>query len=313
MRSFFLIFIASFFLQIRGYSQQPLTRNTSEEIDKYFQDAINGRSYYITKQVLENIDSKTFLKSVKPYLSSQNSNVRYSAINIITRKALLIKSSTERYEYVLLLIQACKDKDSGNCGAAANALMQFTKDDFAPRLKDSLYAVLKYSPYHVDKFIKLAGFAEIEQSKDFLKENFLNNPSASKRNQWAAHLALARMGDSTSLNYCLNILKSEDLNDRVVDYLFPDLIYTRQHEAIDYMLHEILSDEKKCSSPNPDSDEKILCAYRIIELVAPVIENFPIPVNNYGEPEIDDYDKTLEVVREWIRTQPSYNVSRSKF
>jgi hypothetical protein len=80
---------------------------------------------------------------------------------------------------------------------------------------------------------------------------------------------------------------------------------------MDFMLREILSDEKRCRSSNPDKEEEIICAFKIIEMVAPVIENFPVKITSYGEADIDDFDHTLNSVREWIMLNKKYTIIRN--
>ena len=293
-----------------GQEQKEWTVKTAKnEIELYFNEAAKGKGYYLSGEALKVIDSKKFLKITNPYLESDNRKVRYSAIKLLKRKGIYLATPEERYPFVILLIEACKDKDSGNSGAASLALTQFNRNDFSEEACDSLLNLLKTSPYYLERIIQLVGFIDPGGAKEYLRETFLNNPSINKKKQWAAHLALARMGESTSMHFCLGQIKTEPVNDNVVYYLFPDLLYTRQEAAIQFMLDEILTDEKKCFSSNPDSEAKIICAYRIMELIAPVISNFPLQVTGYGELEIDDYDLALKTVRDWINSKPELQIN----
>jgi hypothetical protein len=211
----------------------------------------------------------------------------------------------------MFLIQACKDRDGGNSGAASKALTQFRKEDFSNAAKDSLFFLLKTQPYYIERVIRLTGFAGVEGSKKYLEETYIYPASARKKTEWAARLALARMGDSTSLAYCLEKVKSEPVNDKVVYYLFPDLVYTRQEAGIRYMLGAIQSDAKNCTSSNPYSEENIICAFRIMELIAPVILNFPLHASDDGELEIEDFDEALKTVREWIKSDPGLQLNKN--
>ena len=80
------------------------------------------------------------------------------------------------------------------------------------------------------------------------------------------------------------------------------------------LLRRIAFQHKKlCQSPNPDLSEKIPCAYRIIELLAPVIENFPIKVDPAIGLESDNYPKTLQTVRNWFKNNNNYKIKKDKY
>jgi hypothetical protein len=65
----------------------------------------------------------------------------------------------------------------------------------------------------------------------------------------------------------------------------------------------IQSNEQNCLSANADNEESILCGYRVLEYIAPVMIDFPLPVDEFGELEIDDYEAGLTEVREWLVEQ----------
>jgi len=58
-----------------------------------------------------------------------------------------------------------------------------------------------------------------------------------------------------------------------------------------------------CLSANADSEENILCGYRVLEYIAPVMINFPLPIDEFSELEIDDYEAGLSEVRQWMADQ----------
>jgi hypothetical protein len=93
--------------------------------------------------------------------------------------------------------------------------------------------------------------------------------------------------------------------------LVPDMIYTRQKSMFDYLFRIIESNEKTCSSPNPDSSTKILCAYNVIGQIAPFIQKFPVEVRASGDLKSNDYEKTLLDVRNWIKENKAKYVIKS--
>lgn len=293
------------------FSQKSL--NSSSEIDKYFNEALKNKSYYLNSKVLNDITTDKLLKTAIPFLAHKESFVRYKAIDLIKRKGLSENSLRQRQRIVSILVEACKERDSGNSGFASKALTLFALDDFTESAKDSLSALLLIKPYHFETIIKLTGFTQSQHALDALKTLGKEETKLSKKEEWAVSLALARMGNEQSIEYCMGKARSIAVNDNAVYNLFPDLIYIHQKESIDYLLQEIQSDEKKCHSSNPDKEESIICAFKIMELVAPVIIDFPLKVTSYGELEIDDYDEASIKVREWIKSNRSYTINYNTY
>ena len=136
-------------------------------------------------------------------------------------------------------------------------------------------------------------------------------PSLSARDQWAAQLALARLGDPEALATVLTRVKQEPVNDDVVYELLPDLVYTRQKAALDYLVTIIQSDEKNCQSADPEAEQSILCGYRVLELLPPVIQNFPLTVDESGDLAVSDYPSALQQAREWLKENDDYQIVHS--
>ena len=135
-------------------------------------------------------------------------------------------------------------------------------------------------------------------------------PRLSAPDRWAAQLALARLGDREALATVLARAKRYPVNDDVVYELLPDLVYTRQKEAIDYLVSIVHSDEKNCQSADPEAEQSILCGYRVLELLAPVIRDFPLALDESGDLAVSDYPKALADARSWLKKHADYEVVR---
>jgi hypothetical protein len=275
---------------------------------EYFENARNGVSSSISATDLNAIPFQQLIDGILPFLHDTVQIVRYKAIDLLKRAGELSSVSDERKTIVALLTMACKDPDGGNSGIASKALLLFNREDFTPAVSDSFAALLRQRQYHFDRIIRIAGFLQLEEDLSWLK---ITDSTLTKKERWALELALARTGNKESLTYCLNKITSVPVNDNTVNYLFPDLAYIRQTETMQYMLHEILSDEKKCKSSNPDKEEEIICAFRIMQIVAPLIQDFPVTLTDYGELEIENYDLTLLSVREWINKMNFFTTIRN--
>lgn len=121
------------------------------------------------------------------------------------------------------------------------------------------------------------------------------------------------MGDQEAIDYLLRKLQSAPINDNFIYDFAPDLVYTRQPEIFDFLERIIQSDEQNCLPADPDASGKILCGYRVMEYIAPVIENYPLPTDEFGELEVDDYKTALQQVRVWFTQNEGYVIKRDDF
>ena len=57
-----------------------------------------------------------------------------------------------------------------------------------------------------------------------------------------------------------------------------------------------------------------MCAYRVMEYLAPIIKDFPLEVDRDNELNIDDYEKGLLVCRSWFKQHINdYEINNSKY
>jgi hypothetical protein len=229
----------------------------------------------------------------------------YIAVLLLFVGSAITHSQTKQKE-VFRLVQGLSDDDSGIIGQRADELKSFAVADFDAASQAEIVRLLTKPNYpHYDDIVLLAGYIGVGKTE--LMQHYLN-PDLPIRKKWNIALALSRMGEKAPLDYCLSKIKKAPVNSYAVNYLFTDLIYTRQKAAIDYCVEWLNSDEKLCQSPNPDYSESIPCAYAILELLAPVIEGFPVLVDPSIGLETDDYEKTLQDVRDWFKAHPDYQI-----
>ncbi|WKK85775.1 hypothetical protein QYS48_01405 [Marivirga arenosa] len=91
------------------------------------------------------------------------------------------------------------------------------------------------------------------------------------------------------------------------------LAYTRNKEAFDFLVKEIQNDATNCSAANPSSNKKISCAYRIMEAVAPAIQNFPIPTDDFGSLMVENYETALTELRAWFNENSNYQIIQDTY
>jgi hypothetical protein len=191
-------------------------------------------------------------------------------------------------------------------------LTEFKKTDFTKSNKDSLHNLLKRRSAHIDVVIKLIGFLEMQEVSNELY-GLSQDVSMGRKERWTAMLALARMGDERAADDVINRVKRMPVTDDVVYEIFPDLVYTRSPQAIAYLVEALNSDVKNCESANGEREEKIPCAYRVMEMLAPVVEHYPLKLSESGDVESSDYPAALQTVRDWFKVNKQYKILKDKY
>jgi hypothetical protein len=184
-------------------------------------------------------------------------------------------------------------------------LAQFGLADFTPEARQTIAGQLTQQPAHLSRLLKLVGTLNMTDQAPAIR-NLL--PNLSTRDRWTAQLTLARLGDSEALATVLDRIKRYPINDDLVYEGLPDLVYTRQKAALDYLVSIVQSDEKNCLSANPEAEEDMHCGYRVLELLAPVIRNFPLTVDESGDLVTKNYPEALLQARQWLNQHPNYQI-----
>ncbi len=276
--------------------QTSLQATLSDYMQKVRSETVSPtvpRSLYETDQPGE------LLNALETYYNDSLKDVRRKAYYITYRVGLEQKQITQ--QSITQLIDGLQDKNSGIVGALLEYLKEFRASDYPGEARKRIATLLKQGIPHYKKMIKIAGFLNLEEQKDFLKSLLANQEYSSNTEQWVINLALARMGDENAIQFCLSTAKNMPVNDDFIYEIAPDLVYTRQKEIIDYLITLLMSEEKKCYSANPESPAKISCGYRIMEYLAPVIKDFPLQTDPAGEIVTDNYKRALESSRDWFK------------
>jgi hypothetical protein len=277
----------------------------------YFAEIRTGKLAAVPRQLSLPENTKTVLRALPVYLADTVAKVRATAYSIAHLAGINSTQPALRQEAVARLTEACKDHNSGNVGNALGYLTSFKKEDFTAAAKDTLATLFKRKIAHYNKLIKLTGFLELKQLQSDLRA-FSRQGSASKKDRWDAMLALARMGDTYAMDDIMKRVQRLPVTDEVVYDIFPDLVYTRQRPAIDYLLVALNSDEKNCSPASADHNEKIPCAYRVMEMLAPAIESYPLERDESGDVKAKDYTAALQTIREWFKVNKNFKIRTDK-
>lgn len=247
---------------------------------------------------------------LRPYLQDSLLHVRQKAYSFLYRKGRLVAES-EKHPYIILLLKGCEDPNGSIVGQNLIWLQSFSKNDFPAEAKELINALLRNSQVpHRKRLIMLAGY--VNAGKEWMKRQSLQ-PDLSPNDRWFLNLALARLGDEAGIEFCLGALQPLELNNNLVEFGLPDIIYTRQKKLLNICIDYLNSDEPACLSADPDNETPLLCGYRILEMIAPVIIDFPVKVSAIGGLETTDYRQALLTARQWFREHPDYQVQTDEF
>ena len=277
----------------------------------YFAEIREAKNPSIPAQVLLPENAKGVLAALPVYQYDTLVMVRSKVYTMLQQVGGGVKQSTLRQTAVSHLVQGCKDKDSGNAGLSLDYLTTFRKDDFSPASKDSIRNLVSKKTAHFDQVLKLAGFLELTDLKETIRPYTQAGNAQSIR--WAALVSLSRMNDVSAINEVMKRVRKLPMNDDVVYKIFPDLVYTRNAEAIRYMVEAMQSDDKNCLSADAEREEPIPCGYRIMEQLAPVIEGYPLELDESGDIKTKDYTAALKKAREWFIKHKDYRILRDRF
>lgn len=268
-------------------------------VEKLFSDIKDNQTIILQNYNIQDNNVDNLVHTFNHYLPELDSRKRYISYFYLQRLAQNFHITSQLKVIEFFVATALKDSDIGNRDAVIELLYIFPVESFSNIARSTLASYIVSNEQPAIQLARLGGWIGLQQIETTLV-NRLNENNFSMDEQWRYHLILGRLGNMESVKRCVSMFQSAGMNDQVVFSLVPELIYLNQREAIDYLLVKILDDTPECSSPNPDSNARITCAYRLMEAVAPVIVNFPLEVDASGDLLVDDYDEALLTVRNWI-------------
>jgi hypothetical protein len=280
---------------------------SAQEIDEYICNyKISGRSdIKLEKTLITNYSYRELSNELTPYFNDSIVTVRQKSYYIIYKKGITSDTQTQK-DAVIKILSGCNDKNGGLVGQLLSILHEFPNESFDEEAKNKIELLLQQKRiFHFKKLVLLAG--KVGSGQEIMQKMFLN-PEISQEKKWALSLALARQGSHKHMDYCMETIKNISINSEFISFVIPDLIYTRNRHAIDFCVEIIFSDKKDCYSANPDKPEYILCAYRVMELIAPVIIGFPFETDATGSLVTNDYQQALTITREWFNNNPTFEI-----
>ena len=300
-----LFYIILFFLSVNVLSVR------ADMVSGYFKNfRQTGRAdFAVGMNIVQSHNASELLSALEKYYSDTLVLVRQQAYFLTYRKGLEQPESAQAL--VARLAQGLGESDSGLRGRIIGHLQAFPLSAFGEESKRLIAnGINNPNSPHYDALVLLAGFVGVGNN-DLLRLS--TNSDLPTRSRWNILLALARLGNENALQTCVERVRRAPVNSGMVINLLPDLVYTRQKAALDYCVELLFSDEKLCRTANPDLSASILCAYPIIELLAPVIVGFPIDIDPNIGIAADNYEEMLQTVRKWFEENRNFLIKTDTF
>ena len=210
-----------------------------------------------------------------------------------------------RESYVRSLTEILFRPSSTVAASALKVMQQFDRGNFSQSVKEDLLTYISEKKENRGEAILLLGFVGSQNDISFLK-NLEHYTSISKKDKYKVKLALVRLGDPVAVEEFMKELSERTINDELVTDLLPDLIYTHHQAVYTFLLDELYNELPACLSANNDSQDRILCSYRIMEQIAEEVRDFPVKLDPSGELS-GDYQEALNTARKW------YQANRKNF
>lgn len=302
---FLVVFAQSSYIKLSAQIKTLHCKTYNKDIEKLT----------IPKRLKTSDDTLSFLRCLKFIINDSLDDAKGLNIISLTSKLTSRFTNTEIiHEAVSLYSKMIKNKSFTIFNVTLAKLKRIQKSYFDSSQVEDLVSTLDEKCTNLKDYVLFIGFIGNETTIPKARSLLNSERKLTKPEIWSIYLSLARLGDELAIDYVVDRVKSLPLNSRLIEAIYPDLIYTKQEKIYDIMIDAIYSDELLCDSSNPDSDQMIICGYRIIELIAPHIYDFPIKTLPSGDLSVTSYPEALQQAREWfIQNRSSYRIVRSSF
>jgi len=277
---------------LSGSSQTELTK----QVDQLMGQVRSGAAITVDRNKILNAPAKESISALRKYFADTVDAVRYEALSLGTQLVLKAKEQGLARAHIHDLIAYSVIGQTIN-NQVAGLLKKFKPGDFSLSELSLMKEVMEARENNIGTMAKIYAFAG--GTADGLHA-LLAKPTLSKSDKKDIRLALVRTGDQALAQKMSQALSEQVFNDELIYSALPEILYTKNKTLYTQVLNAILSDAKKCSSANNDDNTPIICAYRLIEQVAPHITGFPVTINDKGEIDTKDISASLVLVREWI-------------
>ncbi len=289
-------------------SFNTITAQSDQELYNNYKNAcINRTGKEIPDKVIYSKKrARKWLEALGSMANSKNTRSKYCAIDGIFR-ILNAKDLPKSVGQIGVNVLVKKLNTLDFVDYIVQRIDDLPADFFLENHKSSILKLAqnKKTP-HRKLIINLLALLQYKGAFTLIREE-LKNPKLGRSQKFNYHTALAANGDKKSTEWLLTLIKKKKINDDTTYEIVDKLVNTKQRPLIQWVIEGLYDTENRCYSRNPDIEEKIHCGYRIIESLAPVIKGFPYKVEDGGL-ITDDYEKALEDVRNWFKSNLNFKI-----
>ncbi len=277
------------------------------DLKLYFEAVREHGNAPLDQRIFKDVrNDRVIVNTLISYLSDPHQQVSLRAIDLLARVGTKSAKQAVRSAAAHQLVSVVGNKDVGRSAYASQQIQAFQVADFSNEDTDSIVSYIQPRQVNLDLILLLAGRIGTPAARERI-QHFLIQP-ASPKLKWSARLALSRMADERATAFILDELADKPKDDAFVSTVVPGLVYSRNKEIFDVLVQIVRSDEPLCLSSNPDSQKSVTCAYRVLGLIAPAIENFPLQADEHGDLKTSNFAEALALAKNWFEENPDYKL-----
>lgn len=234
-------------------------------------------------------DWNSAVTNVRQYTTHESEELRRDVYALLWQLGKEQTDQQKQQNIVELLSECVQVENDFLRNQLLKWLQDFQESDFNER-STAILENIKWPKGDSSSVIRLTGIAQLKSRLTELKE-LVRNESADagtdmwyETNEWAALLALARMGDEESLHIVLDRVRKE--TDIVVraTVLLKDLAYTKQSTAFDTLKIYLNSEERLPATK--ETVPGVLEACYAAALFSKYLKDFPIKETDFSEAQV---------------------------
>lgn len=197
------------------------------------------------------------------------------------------------------LIVALEDPVNSNRLAYSHRMLHYPSDYFSTTSQKFISRVLNTDTLANFYTILLAGHLNLQGQKKVIRQYIKEERTAIigyRSKKWAAHLALAKMGEEEHIDFILATVKKEKYEQTVFFDLLPHLGYVGVKQTIDVIIDKLFSDVTISYAAYEEEikNERLTLAQHALSILAVLIKDFPIEKSR-------TYNRNdLELVKNWF-------------
>lgn len=289
---------------------QGLSAQTwKSDLTQYFDSLRSGVRVALPSSAHDFSAANDIVDFVKPYLYDSVEIVRVRSRELLFATAS--SSTAARAKAVDYLLEATQPIDPLTTGVVLNMIKTFSVHDFSEQAKANVRRLVTAEGSYLSEWMRVSAFLDLKDLIPHIRPYV--QPGNRQALRWSALVSLARMEDRSAAEEVLKRVKRLPVNDDLIYNVFPDLLFTRNQSAIDYIIEVLHQDGEHCLSADAEREFQIPCGYRIMEQLAPVIEGFPVAVDDAGDITTSDYAGTLAMVRQWFLSHRDYGINKTRY